>query len=149
MMMQNNSQIYRMQNNLQNSNREFLKTQKVKYLGYNIYFLMFRNYPKFFRLNACSYLQTCVHTCVRAIMQSTENFSEYAVVQLKEYLKRKGITTSNPSKEQLLTLCRAAKTLESDSNLEECNTSKIIEEKLIKIGLTCDPTSLNHTSNMH
>ena len=107
---------------------------------------MFKNYPKFFRFNACSYLQTCVHACVSTIMQSTENFAEYSVVLLKGYLKQKGITTSNPSKEQLLILCSAAKTLQSDPNLEECNTSKIIEGKLIKIGLTRDPTSLNDTS---
>ena len=81
-------------------------------------------------------------------MENSECIEGYSVVELKKYLKKKGITvTNNSTRKDLLILCQAAKSLDSDPNHEDCDSWKIIEKKLLKIGVTTDPTTFPYTPN--
>ena len=77
-----------------------------------------------------------------------QNFDSWTVIQLKNFLKLKGITVSSGvTKLQLINLCKAAEPLQDDPNLYQCSTKEIVQRKLSMIGIVCDPMSLLYNSN--
>ena len=77
-----------------------------------------------------------------------QNFDSWTVIQLKKFLKLKGITVSSAvTKLQLINLCKAAEPLQNDPNLYQCSTKEIVQRKLSMIRIVCDPMSLQYNSN--
>lgn len=72
--------------------------------------------------------------------QVIENFS---VVQLKNFLQRKGVSVPiNIKKPDLINLCKTVMHLKDDPNFENCDTWMKVERKLQKIGLYSNPLDL-------
>ena len=77
-----------------------------------------------------------------------QNFNSWTVIQLKKFLKQKGITVgSGVTKRQLINLCKDAEPLQNDPNLYQCSTKEIVLRKLSMIEIVCDPMSLQYNSN--
>ena len=78
-------------------------------------------------------------------MEKLEYFETLSIMELKEYLKKKGITSTGHSKQNLIILCQASTSLVDDPGLQNCNTWNIIEKKLLKIGITDNPKNFNYS----
>ena len=61
-------------------------------------------------------------------MEKLEYFETLSIMELKEYLKKKGITSTGHSKQNLIILCQASTSLVDDPSLQNCNTWNIIEK---------------------
>ena len=73
------------------------------------------------------------------------SFTSLTVNQLKEFLKERGVTVANNmNKQNLVCLCEAAKNLDQDPNLQNCNSWRIIERKLADIGVFKNPLLLHY-----
>ena len=58
------------------------------------------------------------------------SFTSLTVNQLKEFLNERGVTVaSNMNKQNLVCLCEAAKNLNRDPNLQNCNSWRVIKKE--------------------
>ena len=72
------------------------------------------------------------------------SFTCLTVNQLKEFLKERRVTVaSNMNKQNLVCLCKAAKNLDQDPNLQNCKSWRVIERKLADIGVFKNPLLLH------